>query len=186
MAHDWRLATSEPAPGSEKSCDHTSSPRRALGTKRLFCSSVPCVRTVGMHIPKPMVKTPTGTSYSAASWLKMRANRLERACPPYSLGKVSPARPPSKSLAWKSLARVTRSPSPAPPPTAGPRRGGPLRAAGEGKPPPPRAGGPPPPRRGQKARRWERGGAGGGGAPKTRRAPAGGFAAGERPLGGGV
>ena len=27
-----RLATSEPAPGSEKSCDHTSSPRRALAT----------------------------------------------------------------------------------------------------------------------------------------------------------
>ena len=50
-----RLATSEPAPGSENSCDQISSPRSALATYRSRWASVPNSIIVGITMPRPMM-----------------------------------------------------------------------------------------------------------------------------------
>ena len=63
--------------------------------KRSFCSSVPWAMSVGPAMPMATVNTPADTSNRACSWLKIRCSMGVPPRPPYSLGQVMPAQPPS-------------------------------------------------------------------------------------------
>ena len=99
----WRLATSEPAPGSENSWHQISSPRSIGGRYRFFCSSLPHSRMVGPGMPIPMKNTPTGSAYGRASSPKAACSAKVSPWPPYSSGQVMPTNPASYSRAWKAF-----------------------------------------------------------------------------------
>ena len=52
-----RLATSEPAAGSENIWHHTSSPEMLRAIQAAFCASVPYSASMGRHMPWEMVSS---------------------------------------------------------------------------------------------------------------------------------
>jgi len=56
----WRLATSEPAPGSENIWHHMVLPEMLSARKRSFCSCVPYSASIGMHMPWLMMNSLSG------------------------------------------------------------------------------------------------------------------------------
>ncbi len=91
---------SEPAPGSENSWHHSVSARSSPGRSARFCSSVPNMRIVGAHMPRPIMNSDAGDSKPSASSLNTRWCSIVSPWPPYSSGKVIPASPASARACW--------------------------------------------------------------------------------------
>ena len=93
-ARDARPAKSDPAPGSENSWHHFSSPVNIGRRKRSHCSSEPWVKMVG---PARAMKNDVGSAGSApASRMRRSTTRLRsgrRPSPPLPSGKCTQARP---------------------------------------------------------------------------------------------
>ena len=90
-------ARSEPDPGSEKPWHQISSADRIGGRKRCFCSSVPCVITVGPPIASPSTLAIGGVPARATSSKKIACSTSVAPAPPYSVGQLRPAQPRSLS-----------------------------------------------------------------------------------------
>src|SRR4051812_24690536 len=124
-------ARSDPAPGSEKSWHHSTSPRSMGRRNRSFCASVPWRTIVGPAMPIATEKAPTFTPYRLCSWVKIACCSGVPPRPPNSFGHVMPAQPCSKSVPCHCFCRRVCSSSDMRPPRdpGGKSSGGPLRGA---------------------------------------------------------
>src|SRR5438270_394853 len=79
----FRPARSEPALGSDMSCQETSSPRRMGGRIRCFCSSVPQMIAAGAQYTRPRLYALGGLRFVISSSITCAWSRVSPP-PPYS------------------------------------------------------------------------------------------------------
>ncbi len=82
----WRLATSEPAPGSLNIWHHSFSPEMLSARYSAFCSGVPYSASIGRHMPWEIVNSNVMLGYLAYSSRQARSWSLVRPAPPNSSG----------------------------------------------------------------------------------------------------
>src|SRR5581483_9004099 len=92
-ARVWRLARSEPDPGSENSWHHTSLPDTMLGRNRLRCSSVPWATIVGPAIITPIPLGGPNAPARLRSSVTTAASREDRPRPYQSGDQVGNPQP---------------------------------------------------------------------------------------------
>ena len=90
-----RLATSEPAPGSEKSWHQISSPVKSGRSHFAFCASVPWAATVGAPMPRPMLTVGNGPPAATTRWVTIRWSPGATPRPPNPTGNDTLASPRS-------------------------------------------------------------------------------------------
>ena len=96
---------SDPAPGSENSWHHHSSPDSSLARYRSCCSAVPCCMSVGPTRAWAAVMNPEVASYRASSWLNTIWCAGVPPRPPNRTGQVRPAQPCSATVRCHSMHR---------------------------------------------------------------------------------
>ena len=82
-------------------------PPDIFGIHLRFCSSVPCVRIVGPHMPMPIANTSGGTLKFDSSWFQITCWIAVASRPPYSFGQRRHAHPASAFFFCQAFASFT-------------------------------------------------------------------------------
>src|SRR6056300_1037469 len=107
----FRLARSEPAPGSEYPCAQRISPFTILGICSCFCASLPYASRAGPNIQTPISYSGGRHFNRAISCCNTLASSIDRPPPPYSFGQVGAVQPRSaiaSNQLWASADGNTR------------------------------------------------------------------------------